>query len=131
MFLFLEFQGHLAPMILEMFIFLDVKKPTIFTMIECVFLRNPPYGVLVVPNSVVLILFARYVQPDGLPEWGPLRGQPHPEVCLSVRIPGLPLPVWWVTRSTPQNSLSCISVVTQAPPTSKLGLRTAIKLFLV
>lgn len=94
MFLILKFQGHLAPMILEMFIFLDVKKPTIFTMIECVFLRNPPYGVLVVPNSVVLILFARYVQPDGLPEWGPLRGQQHPEVCLSVRIPGLPLPVW-------------------------------------
>lgn len=49
----------MTPMILEMFIFLDVKKTHHIYHDRMFFLRNAPYGVLIVPNSVILILFAR------------------------------------------------------------------------
>lgn len=42
------------------------------------------------------IFFARTMQPDSLFEWGPVCGWKHPEMCLSIWVPGVALSVWWV-----------------------------------
>lgn len=45
---------------------------------------------------MVLFLFARTMQPDSLFEWRPVCGWKHPEMCLSIWVPGVALSVWWV-----------------------------------
>lgn len=66
---------------------------------------------------MVLFLFARTMQSDSLFEWGSVCGWKHPEMCLSGRVPGVALSVWWV--KTVKLSI-CITIYSHLPTPERI-----------